>query len=361
MGPIVACICKDPGGTNGVLPVIKELRAQFLEALPVANGKAVEILNASKTPFFHAPNPEDLLAWFDLCAVLTSMCSEGGTGRNLIPLLKDKTKHGQRIPVIALQDFWGGRLWTEWADPKFRPDYICVNDQIGADIVLRAWPDFQKENVLITGFPAMDKYVHVDIVNTKLAVKSTLGLSEDRPLVFYAGQIEREGELINEVVKVLNEINSDIYFLPRQHPRMKNNAPEELPKWDSALANFRGGILIDSSPCDTPSVTMAADLVMSTFSTVNVEATCLRKNNISILYPELGMQLFKKELPQLNESPLVELGCSAKATDREELTDLIEKSLANVNGLGLQEAQEQHFPLDGRNAQRVAEFIHTIL
>ena len=345
-------VCKDPGGTNGVLAVADELAKMGHKSLLIPNGKALELLPKMDKEFFTLeqtlaiePEPD---------ALVTSMCSEGGMGRNLVPLMGLAG-----IPVIALQDFWGARLWTEWADKKFRPDHICVNDEIGANIVLKAWPDFDRSMIEITGFPAMDKYAGFDVKSTSSRVRSALGLTSDKPIIFYAGQIEREGELINEVVMALNEINADIYFVPRSHPRMKNNAPTEVPKWEQALASFTGGTLVDSSACDTPSVTAAADLIISGFSTVNVEAANLGKDNISVLYPEIGMQLFKAELPYLDDFPLVQLGCSAKATNRRELRSLIKESLANK--LGLREAQEKNFRPDGKNAKRAAEFITSIL
>ena len=345
-------VCNDPGGTNGVLPVAKKLYEMGHKSIIIPNGKALELLPNMGIEFLTldkalevAPEPD---------AVVTSMCSEGGIGLNLVPLMRLAG-----IPTVALQDYWGARLWTSWADPTFRPTYICVNDEIGAEIVLRAWPNFDRNNIVITGFPAMDKYASLDIKSTTTRVKSTLNLTLDKPIVFYASQIERENEIISEVVAALNEIKADIYFVPRSHPRMKNNAPAEVPKWEQALANFTGGTLIDSSACDTSSVIAAADIVISTYSTVNIEAACLRKANISVLYPEVGMQLFKAELPYLDDFPLVQLGCSAKATDRQELVRLIKMAL--VNKLGLREAQEKNFPLDGKNAQRAAELVSSLI
>lgn len=36
--------CKDPGGTNGILSVVKEQRKLGLETVIIGNGKAVELL-----------------------------------------------------------------------------------------------------------------------------------------------------------------------------------------------------------------------------------------------------------------------------------------------------------------------------
>ena len=341
-------VCKDPGGTNGIVPVAKCLRKMGHKVELIPNGKAIELLPALNEEFSmfeqalkETPEPE---------ALFTSMCSDGGIGRDLVPLMK---RAG--VLTVALQDFWGPRLRFEWADPKFRPDFICVNDKVGADLVMRAWPDYDGNQVAITGFPAMDKYSDFDVETAANQVRTTLGLDRWRPSVSFGGQLEGVGDVITEVIEVLNELKLDIYFLPRPHPRMKNNAPDEIPKWEKALAGFRGGVLIDSSACSTSSVTASSSLVISAYSTINVEAACLRKDVISVLYPEVGMYWLRLELPDLEDFPLVQLGCSAKAANRAELKRLIERAL--TSGLDLRETQERVFRLDGKNARRVADLV----
>jgi hypothetical protein len=58
------------------------------------------------------------------------------------------------------------------------------------------------------------------------------------------------------------------------------------------------------------------------------------------------------------EFPLVELGCSAKATSRGWLRWLLE--IAFDGKLGFESAQRKAFRLDGRNAERVADFIQSL-
>lgn len=262
----VWAVCKDPGGTNGLLPVVKQLRNIGHDVKVIPNGKAVELLGGGNEECFTFEQALALMPEPDV--LVTSMCSDGGLGRNLVPLL-----FRAGIPAVALQDFWGARLWTSWADPRYRPNYICVNDEIGADIVIKAWPEILRSRIKITGYPAMDKYANLDVEGTAARARLALGLTEKKPVILYAGSVEREGEVISEVVKVLNEIGADIYFVPRQHPRMKNNAPEEVPHWEKAMDDFKGGTLIaDSSACDTISIIAASDLVIAMYSAVNIEA-----------------------------------------------------------------------------------------
>lgn len=350
----VWAVCKDPGGMAGVLPVVKKLREMGQEVLFIANGKSAELLQG-KAEFVVYDKIESLLAENPPPKVLiTSMCSGGGVGRDLVPLLRGKTK------VIALQDFWGARLWTDWADPKFRPDYICVNDVVGKRIVPDAWPDFGDDQIIITGYPAQDVYAGFDLKAASAKARSLLDLP-DKPIILFGGQLKKSGEALAELVTVLNEIGKDVCLIPRGHPRMKDNAPEEMPKWEQALLSFRSGTLIaDSSACDPQSLIAASDIVVSMYSTMLVEAAVLRKQNISLLYPEVGMQDFLKETGGgMKEFPLIELGCSAKATNRQKLLQYVKQALDS--DLGLKPAQEQSFKVDGRNAERVVQFVRDVM
>lgn len=346
-------VSKDPGGTANLLPVVKFLRQKGVEVLYFATGKAIEILTRAKQDFFPCHSPTEILGKYLLPRVLvTGMCSHGTLGRDIALSMRLN-----KVPTVALQDFWGARLWTDWAESCYWPDFICVNDEVGAKIVQQAWPQYPVESIKVFGYPALDRYAGYNVQADSAWARLVLGLVEPKPIVFYAGQVKKSGEILGEVVEVLNELKEDVYFIPRAHPRMKDDAPEEVEKWNQALANFRGGTLVaDSSVCDTQSLIAASTVVLSVFVTALVEAAVFRKKNISILYPEVGMKRFYEESGGgMKEFPLVELGCSAKVENREEFKILLYTALHG--DLGLQEFQEQHFQVDGRNAERVADFI----
>ena len=141
-------VCKNPGGTNGLLPVFQELRKDYKVKL-LANGNAVTQLFNAREAFEFYPTVEEVLANYpNPDFLITSMCDsdDGGMGRELIPPLRG------HCPTFGLQDYWEATLSVEWADPKYRPDYIFVNDRVGAEIVLKAWPYFTNSRILQTGF-----------------------------------------------------------------------------------------------------------------------------------------------------------------------------------------------------------------
>ncbi|OGN05655.1 MAG: hypothetical protein A2831_00525 [Candidatus Yanofskybacteria bacterium RIFCSPHIGHO2_01_FULL_44_17] len=348
---LIWAVCKDPGGTNGVLPVVDELRKIGYEVLLIANGNALERLPTMNIPFLTL---EEALAKSTIPDIfLTSMCYQGGVGRNLIPLMRSAG-----VPVITLQDFWGAQLKPEWEDRKFRPRFVCANDEVGADIIQRAWPGFHRSCIEITGFPAMDKYASLDVGGTSKKVREGLGIPADGKVVLYCDQIDYAGEVLTELVESLNSLGrNDIYFIPRMHPRLPKDNPDGFPKFQEAMKLFRAGTLIaDSSRFTTSEVITAATVVLSMYSTVNIEASCIRKQNISMLYPDYGMGLFLKGANGImDEFPLVSLGCSTKVTNRQELVAALTESLGS--GLGLVSAQEKAFQLDGKNAFRVANLV----
>ncbi|MBI4214931.1 CDP-glycerol glycerophosphotransferase family protein, partial [archaeon] len=263
MAKRVWAVAKDPGGTNGVLPVVKVLRERGVHVDLIAHGKAPELAQVKElgTYLVAGHDPQNVLDTLPLPdAYITSMCSEGSVGRSLIPLMRERG-----IPTIGAQDFWGGHLISCFSNPVHQPDYIWVNDELGADVVQRAWSGFDREQIWVTGFPAMDKYAQVDVKSTRQRVRMNLQLEEESSIVLFAGQLQGTGQLLGTVVNALNILTTTgvrVAFAPRQHPRMPNNAPWEMPLWEEALARFRVGQLLDTSIVSTPEMVAAADVVV---------------------------------------------------------------------------------------------------
>lgn len=352
---IWAC-CKDTGGMSGLLPVVEKLLTNGYDVLLIASGKSIDLLGQADQVFITPRTTEEILNSYPLPDLfITSMDSPGddNIGRDLVPLLKGK------CPIIALQDFWGARLNTNWAEEKFRPDYICVNDEVGAKIVLKTWSGFPQDHVIISGYPALDKLSDFSLSGQAGIARQKLRLTADLPIVLYGGGVKKSGQALLELVEALNEIGQGIYLIPRLHPRMQGQAPEELPIWNNALSSFKTGhIISDSAACNILSLIALATVITSMYSSVLVEAATLRKQNISILFPEMMECFFEETGNIMAEVPLIELGCSAKATNQTELKRLLEKCL--TDDLGLTDNQIKHFQIDGKNAQRIMEFIQNL-
>ena len=337
-----------------MLPVVDALIAAGHTVMLFADGKAVDLLPRLGRGFFACTSVDDVLSRYpnerpDL--FLTSMCSGGGVGRDLVPHLRGV------CPIVALQDTYGVRLLTDWSEFRFRPDLICVNDEVGARIVREAWPDMPADRIKITGYPALDRYNGYNVADIAIKTRQALRLELGKPIIVYFGQVDRTGEVLQDVVAVLNELQRNLYFIPRQHDRMTIDAPDQVSHWQAALADFKGGILIkDTSAVETASLLASSDVVLAMYSTVLAEAAVLRKQNIAVLYPDVGMHQFLTETGNvMPEFPLVTLGCTVKASSRQELTDTLITALGR--GLELEANQSRYFLTDGKNSQRVVELL----
>lgn len=348
MGSIIA-VCKDVGGANSILPVVDLLKTKNqIKWIAQADGRGREILQKIncdfKVYFSGIPKSEKI------DAVISSMCSTAG----------QEIARGFKgfCPIITIQDYWANGLYNVWTDPEFRPDYVLVNDELDKNFVLQAWSDFDPSHIVITGYPALDRYVNIDVQWVKMAVKNKLHLSEDKPVVLFTGQWWQTGHAINELVRALNELRRDVYLIARPHPAMKDRAPEEVVLWEQALAKFQSGIIVESSDCDISEVVSASDLVISMYSATLNEAATLRLPNIAILYPDHGLKVYI-EVTKSDQYPMVALGCTAKAGNYGELFNLVKTAL--TSGLDLRSAQEKVFNLDGNNSLRAANFISSLI
>lgn len=373
-------VCKNPGGTNGLLPVVKKLRKNHQVRL-LANVNAVTQLFNAHEAFEFYPSAEEVLANYPCPDFLvTSMCDadEGGIGRALIPLLRG------HCPIFGLQDYWGGTLTVEWADPAYRPNYIFVNDLVGTKIVLKAWPDFTKDMVIETGFPMMDQYANIGSGDQRRArdeINAKLNVDDKTKIIFFpCGIMIGASQLLNEVleaIKILAKTDSQkksLRFIPRAHPRLNLIAPNESKPWDEILSQFSqeypNMVVADQSIVrgDINWLLMASDVVISDYSTTLLQAGILGgklagKANISVCYLETVAKQFNEALGGLaDEPPFVTLGCTLRAENLQDLADKLYLSLNSAETVTkLYSNQQKFLRADGQNAQRVADFIKNLL
>lgn len=350
-------VCKDPGGVNAVLPVYDALVRGGGSAVLIASGKAVELLQNGSCSFRWYPSAEAALVDIpNPAALVASMCSSGSSseiGRALVPLLRG------RCPTIAVQDFWGAGLRTTWKDAALHPDSIVVNDHVDAAIVQRAWPDYKLDRIAVLGYPALDRYACMDVGAISSRVRAELGIASEEPVITFAGQLHHSGAMLADVARAIAGVGQPVCLIPRAHPRMRNDAPHEVSRWEAAIAQFQSGRCItDTTRWSTSEIVAASTVVISMYSTVLIEAASVRRPTIAVLYPDVGMaELLESTGGIMPEFPLVELGCCAKAVDPESLRIAVGDAVSGRLAKRLRPAQERVFQLDGKNAERVAEFV----
>ena len=365
-GQRVWVIAQDPGGYNTMHLVYKNLIGAH-EVLFIVNGKAVEIAAARGVDHVALEAGSDLKAFISQHGapkvLLTSMCSGGGVGRDLIPLLRPLG-----TTIIAVQDYWGQRLELEWKELRYRPDRITTHDEVGKQLILQMWPEFDRAHIAVTGFPALDSLQGFDVVREGARVRELLGLRNDLPLVLFAGQGDRTAAIFGELTAALERLKVDCYLMPRPHPRTVQNFAAEAAPWQRYCAEYKGRMVFDFFGQCTSQQLIAATVgngcVVSAFSTSLIEAAIMRANGISVLYPEMGLKSMQEEMPGLTENPLVTGGSVALAQNRRDLTRLLARAIGangfvdklfHPHGLNLRAAQQHQVPGVGGAAKAVAD------
>lgn len=351
-------VMKNPGGTNAVWPVVEELRNRKHTVLAIAHGKAIELLAEKKVSFVAAQDTDILQGSFIYFpdVYITSMCSKGGVGRDLIPAFRSAG-----IPTVAVQDYWGGAETKEFADPLYWPDIVCVIDELGEEIIVDSWKGYETiihGKVKITGQPAFDALAKIDVPATKMRVLKNLGCKENFQVILYAAQLWASAETLVSLVKALNCLPQPVYLVVLEHPRMSDDAPKEKKLLNKALGQFTNGIVFKKGNFSSDEWVAASDLIVSMFSTLLGTAAHLRKECLSILLPNAGEKRIKEsQWPYL---PFAKLGSCAVARSQGEVEALVKQALS-LNGLGLKKNQEKHFRADGKGTSRVADVVESLL
>ena len=357
----VLAVMKDPGGIQAVMPVVEILRQLGMKVLLVANGKAAEVLPGQEEGVMIYNTSEEALERInpfpDL--LITSICTGGGIGRDLVPLVRQR--HPQ-AKVVAIQDSWSGGLFKEWNDLRYRPDFIFVNDDVGANLVKKAWPDFDSDRIKTLGYALLDQYASIDQVAIQKSARKKLGLSGDKPVILYCGQTVASGQTLYELIQSINDIQHHCYLMPRQHPRMATDAaPIETEYWHKAEYTATYPLLISSTICTATEAIVASDLVTGMFSTMLMEAACLQKPVVSIMYPELGQSWFETiSSGRETKYPLESLGACSTTRNPKQLRKVLEVFFRDGT-LHQELAQKNAFRLDGKNAERIAEFVYSLV
>lgn len=355
----ILAACNNPGGAAGMLPVVEELRNRSLSVKLLASGVAAKLANEANLEHSSCKSAAEAIIQFPNPSLfITSMCEDGGIGRDLVHALRDACR------TVALQDYWGGGLFDTWNDLEFRPDHIVVNDQVGAEIVQQAWPEYDERKIQVLGYPAMDELAKLNKRQTATDVRQKLGL-DDSPIVLCAGGLDGTAHFMHEAALAFDQAfvskNIEPYFMPRLHPRMARDTPNEYQSINAALHQISSRRVIPfTDVCTTVELIAASSLVLAEFSTVLVNAASLQQSCIAVLYREAGMDRYQRSIP-LDEFPLVKLGCCYKAINRNALAEQLRNSLWPVDRNHLQATQARCFQLDGKNASRVADFLQTLL
>lgn len=236
--------------------------------------------------------------------------------------------------LIECVDFWNGTNRS-----SSQPQVIFSIDEVDAKLSLRRHP---LAKVYIVGNPG---------VPWPATVKSALEVDKLRErfdkIYTYIGGGEYTGDEIEFLVKCLHETFGNWVLVPRFHPK---HAKREYPSqkgltygdvWAEMLTPLRNRIVYLPEVKSTESVVVASDATFSSWSTLLTTSAQAGKVTASLWVPSARKEL--KELTELDQVPVVDLGCChslTEVTDLSRLTPPDSESIAKLKPYDPQVAYE---------------------
>lgn len=188
------------------------------------------------------------------------------------------------IPVVVVEDFPG----NFHAAPDGRGDALCVETE--ATAALHAERGVAPARIYVTGNPRYDHLREVDAAARRAAVRAELGLGSD-PLALWVGQPDAGDSYatLEAVLPALRAASATVLF--RAHPRDVVYAEGRYAR----LLDEAGVPVRDATAApDVIGLCCAADLVVTQFSSVAVEAGYLGTPALFVLLEHLGGLYIRK-------------------------------------------------------------------
>jgi hypothetical protein len=367
----ILATCYDRGASNNVGPVVKALRSRGVEVNLFAGGPATAALERTGVRFI--PFTTARLA---IAADRKSTLLYAGVDSNdrLIgyEVASEMLKAGISCPVALQSDFWGSGIYHQKKWSELTPIRHFVNDRYDAKLAERVFPKMHPRNIRPISWPWLDNY-HAgedEIKKRGARFRQTQGIPEGMPTVFYAGQLGRTAEVATSLIRAIIGLDQPVCLIGRLHPimlREESNWADETSRYNEAIAEFqrwgKGKYILGNDPLDPKDLIAAATVVVSMFSTVLIEAAAWRRQNIAMLYPEVGMAEWLVNTGEgiIPEFPLVSLGCTARAANDEETASLLADCYTGQLRAKLEPNQEKHINATGGNAERIADELASLI
>jgi hypothetical protein len=187
------------------------------------------------------------------------------------------------IPVVVVEDFPGNFRTV----PAGRLEALCVETETVA--ALHAERGFERARIHLTGNPRYDVLRAVNRATRRAATRTALGLGAERMTVLWVGQ--PDGEASYATLETVLPWLGDATLLFRAHPRDAGYADGRY----GGLLQGRGTPSVDvTDHPDVVGLCCAADLVITQFSSVAVEAGYLGTPAVFVLLPTLGGAYIRK-------------------------------------------------------------------
>jgi len=160
------------------------------------------------------------------------------------------------------------------------PDKVFLFGDIFVDFILKRGNAFKKENLIVSGFPKINKYRSIgesERENIKSEVRSKFGIGNEDFVVTFTTQPSYRNEFIFFLKSILPFIPQSVKFFVKLHPReISNRLTYET------IAEKGKIFVITDEDADLYQVLFASDAHSTISSTVFIEAMALGIPNIII-------------------------------------------------------------------------------
>ncbi len=302
--------------------------------------------------------------------ILSTLSITGGPG---IDFYLTKTAEGygtkevKRIPSIWIEDFWGVATRKEILSYPVKPDFVCAYDEYSKKINIDR--GMSPEQIIVTGSPALDELAREkDRDEIRERVRGDLGIKKEETFITYIGDIPPEDfknfrAFIDNLNKVKTDKDKKIKITTRIHPHVFTDKAmsQYRNEYEKIPDRFKNGEVVETmGKFSTDETAIAADILVSGFSTEGIKAIYRGKMSLFMFLPGVGADILKKSY-RMENLPVVESGASIGVFQEREMLPALEKILDPEHQKEMRKAQQRYHNLDGQNTKRVVEVIEKSL
>lgn len=297
------------GGANVLVPVIRKLGDEEKYLVEVfSKGDAIKAFDRFGVDYLGFDgdiNVEDLS--ISLSDPIPSLIVTGSDGDEN-GLDKPLISAGINLDVrnLAVFDFWGAYLEKfsskDTQDLAYLPDRIAVPDEMVREAMVRK--GFDERLLVVTGRPCDDSLVDlVEQYNNRTGeLKEELGFDPELPLIMYASQPVSfyytgkdypkvgydELSVLRQVIEARDSLDKKVNLLVKTHPAEEEDGKCKTIGKILEVIEGKNVVLKRKKEYDTNRAALASDVIVSTFSTVLIEAALLDKLALSLQPEKIG-------------------------------------------------------------------------
>lgn len=288
--PNITTVCSQAGGANALVPVLRRLASSSAEIHSLCEGPARDIFDWQGLDYVEELSKDSLdevigMPHTDL-VLLGQACPENGkltVEQRAVPIARK-----QNVRSVSISDFWTSRHLcfsggSKSIDCNLLPDCITVIDETNRNIMIKE--GFPASKLIVTGnphFDSLERKARDDRLGRNIREK--YGITADC-LIFHPTQLLTNYENLFgyndlDVLRVLDDAQisgGSVFTLIKMHPGTSQKNQNEIARYVAGMTNAR--VVFEES---TQDLVLASDLVVTSHSTVGIEALLMERPVVSV-------------------------------------------------------------------------------